>query len=297
MPKTREKLLFIDTNILLDFYRIRNDPGLSLLRRIKPLHDQIITTSQVEMEFKKNRQKVICEALAALKAPESTTPPAFLSEAKNVAALKRRVTETKRRVNLLKERIKRVLENPSANDPVYQAAQRLFSHESPYNLTRDNPASLAIQRMAWKRFILGYPPRKAGDNSTGDAINWKWMIHCMERSNKDLVIVSRDADYGTPLDGNCYINDWLNQELKSRVNQQLKIRLFPSLASALKLFQIKVSLAEEQVERNLIPPPVPPAQAVESSLASLLTDGAAASELEGLALTAQPQSMDGQIGC
>ena len=51
MPK---KLLFVDTNIWLDFYRARSEAGLSLLRHLDSIRNQIIMTYVVEMEFKKN---------------------------------------------------------------------------------------------------------------------------------------------------------------------------------------------------------------------------------------------------
>ena len=47
-------LLFIDTNIYLDFYR-RRGPGnpLSTLTHFDGNFDRIITTTEVEMEYKK----------------------------------------------------------------------------------------------------------------------------------------------------------------------------------------------------------------------------------------------------
>ena len=52
-------LVFIDTNIYLDFYRVRGtDATLSILKHFDENHDRIITTSEVEMEYKKNRQRV-----------------------------------------------------------------------------------------------------------------------------------------------------------------------------------------------------------------------------------------------
>ena len=57
-------LVFIDTNIFLDFYRIDVlEAGLSILDHIKLNHNLMITSSQVEMEFYKNRQKVIIDEL------------------------------------------------------------------------------------------------------------------------------------------------------------------------------------------------------------------------------------------
>ena len=46
--KSNPPLLFVDTNIFLDFYRSRNDAGISLLSKIDALHDKIITTCQLE---------------------------------------------------------------------------------------------------------------------------------------------------------------------------------------------------------------------------------------------------------
>jgi predicted nucleic acid-binding protein len=47
------KLLFIDANILLDFYRARTDAALSLLKHLETISHKIIVTYQLEMEFKK----------------------------------------------------------------------------------------------------------------------------------------------------------------------------------------------------------------------------------------------------
>lgn len=50
-----QKLLFIDTNIWLDFYRARNEISLKLLKDIEKIADRLIVTYQLESEFKKNR--------------------------------------------------------------------------------------------------------------------------------------------------------------------------------------------------------------------------------------------------
>lgn len=58
-----DALIFIDTNIFLDFYRIRkSDISLKYLSEIETHKEILILTNQVEMEFRKNRQTVILEA-------------------------------------------------------------------------------------------------------------------------------------------------------------------------------------------------------------------------------------------
>lgn len=99
LATTNKALIFIDTNILLDFYRIRGDGvGLGLLEKIGDHHDRIITGSQAEMEYKKNRQRVILESLNRLKTPDwsGLTPPAFLSDAqpaKTIASSKAEISK------------------------------------------------------------------------------------------------------------------------------------------------------------------------------------------------------------
>src|SRR6266481_3737927 len=105
-PRNKPPLIFIDTNILLDFYRSRNDAGLELLARIDGLHDSIITTFQVEMEFKKNRQKVIYEAVGKSTPQEpSIQVPAFLREAANVRVINARRKDVAKRLKKIDERL------------------------------------------------------------------------------------------------------------------------------------------------------------------------------------------------
>ena len=59
-----DTLLFVDTNVLLDFYRIKkSDVSTRYLEQLEACRDRLILGSQVEMEYKKNRQRVIVEAL------------------------------------------------------------------------------------------------------------------------------------------------------------------------------------------------------------------------------------------
>jgi hypothetical protein len=92
--KLSEALLFIDTNILLDFYRVEGrGSGLELLDLIDKHNNSIITTSQVEMEFKKNRQSVILKSMDGSKLPDikSINTPAFLVESKQNNAVEKSI--------------------------------------------------------------------------------------------------------------------------------------------------------------------------------------------------------------
>ena len=252
MAKTKERLLFVDTNKFLDFYRARNEAGLSLLRHLDQLHDRTITTFQLEMEFKKHRVEAIIESVRTLKLETSgLILPAFLQEAMTVKMIKKNLKDCAARVNRLKKRVKAVLDNPPLNDEVYKIAQRLFSGDTPLNLRSDHADTGSVKRRAWHRFIQGCPPRKKGDTSFGDAINWEWILDCVRLTNKDVVIVSRDSDYGTRMDNVLYANDWLAAEIK-RINKQRKILVYEKLSDALADLNVTVSAEEEKEEEKTL---------------------------------------------
>lgn len=77
------KLLFIDTNIYLDFYRIRNEVKTPFLAHLEAIKNYLIITDQVEMEFKKNRQSAILEGMQELKAPSEISVPGVLRQDKS----------------------------------------------------------------------------------------------------------------------------------------------------------------------------------------------------------------------
>lgn len=158
-----DALIFIDTNIFLDFYRIRkSDVSMSYLELIDKHKDLIILGSQVEMEFKKNRQKVILETLNKFKNPDwnNLSVPALLSELQASKQIEKKKKEIGTQQKKVTDKIIKVLKNPSGNDPVYQTLQRLFKHKSPYNLDRSKKKRFTVRNLARKRFVLGYPPKK-----------------------------------------------------------------------------------------------------------------------------------------
>jgi len=258
MATTIQKLLFVDTNIWLDFYRARNETGLALLTHAESVATKIIVTYQLESEFKKNRQTAILEGMQELKAPAQISRPGIFSDAKASALLSRSIKEAEKRVKSLKAKLTKVLANPAANDPVYKACQRIFHKVDSLVLTREDKLRHIIRRKAFRRFLHGCPPRKKNDTSIGDAINWEWMIHCANANKAELVIVTRDFDYGLHFDNQAYVNDHLRQEFSERVSKKRKLLLYSRLSDALKHFDVPVTKQEEEAELELIghPPTV-----------------------------------------
>ena len=249
--KLSEALLFIDTNILLDFYRVEGrGSGLELLDLIDKHNSSIITTSQVEMEFKKNRQSVILKSMDGSKLPDikSINTPAFLVESKQNNAVEKKHREIKLLHVKILNRIEVILKDPIRKDPVYKTLQRLFKVRTPFNLNRDDDTRFEIRELANKRYMLGYPPRKSGDTSIGDAINWEWIIRVAKEHKKNVVIVTRDSDYGHRE----HINDWLRQEFKQRVSNKKDVYLTNKLSKAFQMISVPVSDKVVTAEDELV---------------------------------------------
>jgi len=258
MAKRTEKLnalIFIDTNILLDFYRIRkSDISLKYLETIEAHRNILILNNQVEMEFKKNRQIVILEALGEInKIPSGNlNVPTISVEAKPIEMIQKAQKEISSQQKKIRARIDKLLTNPGTQDKVFQTLQRVFKTESEFNLNRENKKRYTIRKLALKRFALGYPPRKKGDNSIGDAINWEWIIDCASRTDKHIIIVTRDSDYGLTHNDNSFLNDWLQIEFKDRISHRRKLILTDKLSTAFKLVKIPVTQAMIEEEENVI---------------------------------------------
>ncbi len=252
-----KKLLFVDTNIWLDFYRARTEAGLKLLEHLDRVADNIIVTSQLEMEFKKNRHAAMVEGMGELKLSQALARPGLFSNAKEIRAIESSQKKADTRVKKLKERYAKALTSPAVHDPVYKVCQRIFHKADTLVLTRNMPERRAIRRRALRRFLLGYPPRKRNDTSMGDAFNWEWMLECANRRSAELVIVSRDADYGTIFEGKGYPNDHLVQEFRERVSRKRNLLLYGKLSEALKHFEVKVSEQEKAEEEVIARVPTP----------------------------------------
>lgn len=246
-------LIFVDTNIFLDFYRAEGEAGLTLMGHIEAVAESLIITDQVENEFLKNRQVAILEALSNLKPPPMEFEvPAYLSESKTATAINKNFKQIKARVGALKKRVERLLQDPE-KDPVFKVFRKIVAKakESPVNVYVKNAGPAAQQRifeLAQSRFQRGLPPRKKDDRSIGDAINWEWILYAVQPWKRDILIVSRDNDFGIYSRG--ILNDFLAHEFRSKT--RFKAHLPQSLSQALKMMGVAVTPAEEKEEQKII---------------------------------------------
>ncbi|GAA3841079.1 PIN domain-containing protein [[Pseudomonas] carboxydohydrogena] len=252
--KKQEKwLVFVDTNIFLDFYRLGNESAKRTLATLEKHAGALILTDQVWMEFLKNRQKVITQTLKDLAKPTQQNMPSILSEAQAAKGFVRQQKSALAHHKKVVQKIEKILQHPERNDAVFQSLSRIFKAQSSFILKRPSKRRYAIRHLARKRFALGYPPRKDDTLRMGDAINWEWIIECAcEAPNREnIVIVSRDGDFGLNHGQQAFLNDWLRSEFKERVSRQRKIELTTRLSTALKKLDVNVAKSDV-VEENRI---------------------------------------------
>lgn len=249
-----DSLIFIDTNIYLDFYRgITKTFEKSMINHIENNLNRIIFTDQILMEYKKNRQKVMLDTFNQITIELSAQNiPAFLAEGKQGKSILKKIQDLKKQIETLKNSLHLSLLNPTKKDPIYKCMQNIIKREPLYYLNQSNEKYDSILNLATKRFKQGFPPKKNNDTSIGDAVNWEWIIACAETSKKDIILISRDTDYGITIKKDTILNDWLEHEFHERVSNKRKILLTNKLSSAMKLININISKREEDEEEKII---------------------------------------------
>jgi hypothetical protein len=174
---------FIDTNIYLNFYRY-SAVDLEELRKLAAAIEnqkmKLCLTSQVEQEFRRNREEVIAEALKRFEG-ETTKLPGFPQLLRNY--------DECRQLEMLVGKLK-VAESHSLHAD--QVIADLFA-----KAVRLDVSETLIQK-AKDRVDLGNPPGKG--RSYGDAINWEAILASDQfRTQDPFILISRDGDFFSDL--------------------------------------------------------------------------------------------------
>lgn len=224
--------IFIDTNIILDFYRINNKNSINeILKEIKKYKKYFISTKQSQDEFLRNRDRTITDFIEEIKKQN------YKVHINNVIATLDSYTEyhdsiIKANTNTRKiiEELNKLIENPDI-DLIYKIYLDL--NETAYNRTNE------IIERAYRRKIIGNPPTSKKE-TCGDEIIWETLLECC---NDDLIIVSRDSTFSTNY-------NFLKSEFKKDKNRTLKV--VDSITKAIELNQENPPKELELVESDLI---------------------------------------------
>ncbi|WP_282025532.1 PIN domain-containing protein [Limimaricola cinnabarinus] len=249
---TNRSLVFIDTNIFLDFYRLRGGAAVRQLEALRRHRSSLILTDQVKMEFLKNRQNAVAEIWKEVPAP-AVNLPAVLQDYGPSKAFKKKMMEAKTLHAEMQSKARGMLENPREEDIVFREVEQLFSEKSRWLLAENSSEFEAIFARAQRRFDLGQPPRKNKDNSIGDALNWEWVVECaIKAGGLGVMLVSRDGDFEGGGGQKSALNDYLEYEFSSRVGKNCKLTVTKRLTDALSILEETVSSEDRKAEERLL---------------------------------------------
>lgn len=253
----KNMLIFIDTNIYLDFYRSTGTHfQKSMIKLLNEHKDKIICTNQVFMEFLKNRNNLIINIFNALKLPnwEIFRTPTFTND-KNIAEV---VSDSEKiiekLINALRMKTQLLIEEPLKHDDVYKFLYEISSNPSKNYLTDIHNNMPECKKSASDKLHLAYPPSKKNERSMGDLLNWEWIIYCANTFSKDVIIVSNDKDFGNSIKDHCHLNEWLKNDFNTRTQKKQNILLTNKLTHGFEMLNVKVpkdAIKEEKQFQNI----------------------------------------------
>jgi hypothetical protein len=185
--------VFIDTNILLNFFHYSKDE-LDALNNVFASHEHgsatVHLTEQVCNEFKRNRESKIKDALKRFKdtrfAPQF---PSFMKGYEEYGAIRQLSGQLQELQKGILEKVEKDISEETL------LADRLIGEI--FDKQKVVAVTEAIYQTASMRLSLGNPPGK--NNSLGDAVNWTILLASVP-DNEDLYIISEDGDFYSALD-------------------------------------------------------------------------------------------------
>lgn len=185
--------VFIDTNILLNFFHYSKDE-LDALNNVFASHKHgsatVHLTEQVCNEFKRNRENKIKDALKRFKdvriAPQF---PSFMKGYEEYGEIRDRSAQLQELQKAILEKVQKdIAEQTLLAD---RLIDEIFGKQEIVPVTRD------VYDAASMRLSLGNPPGK--NNSLGDAVNWTILLASVPKK-ESLHIISEDGDFYSFLD-------------------------------------------------------------------------------------------------
>lgn len=233
--------LIIDTNIYLNFYRLKSRQPLELLQQlaslVKSKKFEVILLRQIQDEFLRNKYgKSIYEHFLNLEKQLKVdfVAPAILQKSKHEKKVRKAVRQLKEcTIEIINEYKARVFDEKSA---LNIELKKLFTSA----VFLEHPDDV-ISR-AYYRTLRGNPPRK-DNKSFGDAIIWETILELCTR--KDTILISGDGDFASEIKSD-ELNEFLKNEWESKSDKSL--RLYTDLSTFINDYSPgKKPISEEDV--------------------------------------------------
>lgn len=227
--------VFIDTNVLLDFFRMSSgdlEELQKLVRLASTGNVNLLVSDVVQDEFMRNRENVIAESLQQFKKSkfELHRPNIVRLHAESVE-LEQMQSRIRELTNTITERV--TAEAVSGETKADKVVGELFAATQIHNVES------SIVRTAMDRTALRKPPGKK--DSLGDAIHWEWLLRHLP-NGEDLHLISRDGDFESKLSAE-QLDPYLAKEWSDRKSSVCY--LYESLRSFLKRHFANIQLADQ----------------------------------------------------
>jgi predicted nucleic acid-binding protein len=216
--------VFIDTNILLNFFHFSKDE-LDALNDVFASHEhgaaKVHLTEQVCDEFRRNRENKIKDALKRFKEVKySAQLPSFMKGYEEYNSIRKLSTE-------LQQLVKAIMDKADADIASRKLLadsliEDIFSRSEILETT-DEVFSVASMRMA-----IGNPPGK--NNSIGDSINWTVLLQSVP-NEENLHVISEDGDYYSSINEEA-VHPFLEEEWKKK--KQSSVFVYRTLSAFMK---------------------------------------------------------------
>ncbi|UMY53501.1 MULTISPECIES: PIN domain-containing protein [Paenibacillus] len=181
--------IIIDTNILLDFYRSKNE-SLEVLKLFKECPDKLIFPMHIYDEYRRKRldelEKILNEIKLAKQIPFINNSVLIneLPEVKEINAIKK--SYNVQLGNLIEKVIE--IKKDKLKDPIYKIIEQFIQNEKINKIRVTNE----IVDAAKYRQLKGQPPGEKSKFNVGDQIIWESIL---SNVNQNIVLVTRDDTY------------------------------------------------------------------------------------------------------
>jgi predicted nucleic acid-binding protein len=236
--------LFLDANILLDFYRFGADDLAEVKKLITMVQQEeltIYTNQLLSDEVKRMREGAIAGSFSEFKAGKfKARVPNYCSGMDGLTELQEALKQANKAHSALVSKLEAQITARTLDADTL--ISDLFAQSQTIELDADLQQR-AEQRQAWNN-----PPRKAKD-TVGDALHWEALLSLENMYNFHLV--SRDGDFGSELKPN-EIKDFLKDEWTAHGGDYAKISLHTSLANFFRSQFPQIKLSDEAQKNALI---------------------------------------------
>ncbi|MFA8443441.1 PIN domain-containing protein [Yoonia sp.] len=236
--------LFLDANILLDFYRFGAD-DLMEVRKLKTLIDDsevvLHTNSLLKDEVLRSRDAEVVTSLESLKSSTfGFKPPNYCSGMEELDGLLSTLKLVNQQHKDLITALQSKIESNSLEADLL--IKDLFDSASNVEIDADLIAKAQLRQM------MNNPPRKRKD-SIGDSLHWEALLDLDQVY--DFHIVSRDGDFASELTPS-KLKDFLCAEWAKKHGANRKIELHKSLGDFFRRKFPHIRLSEETEKNALI---------------------------------------------